>query len=134
MLVLKANRSHIYPIKDFLSRKENSSRKKNLCLGTSKLSIFSFNFIFLCRGPFITALGKTWCPNHFVCSMDSCRQSLQDVGFVEEKSKEIKMGKLWSRCIFHNQVSSIVRSVMVATWLQTARSAGEKSSGWVKNL
>jgi len=39
------------------------------------------------RGPFITALGKTWCPNHFVCSMDSCRQSLQDVGFVEEKSQ-----------------------------------------------
>jgi len=39
------------------------------------------------RGPFITALGKTWCPNHFVCSMDSCKQSLQDVGFVEEKSQ-----------------------------------------------
>jgi len=39
------------------------------------------------RGPFITALGKTWCPNHFVCSMDSCRQSLQDVGFVEEKGQ-----------------------------------------------
>eukprot|EP00092_Neocalanus_flemingeri_P004273 GFUD01004593.1.p1 GENE.GFUD01004593.1~~GFUD01004593.1.p1 ORF type:complete len:858 (-),score=130.03 GFUD01004593.1:824-3397(-) len=39
------------------------------------------------RGPFITALGKTWCPSHFVCSMDSCKQSLQDVGFVEEKSQ-----------------------------------------------
>lgn len=39
------------------------------------------------RGPFITALGRTWCPPHFICNMDSCRKSLQDVGFVEEKGK-----------------------------------------------
>jgi len=39
------------------------------------------------RGPFITAMGKTWCPSHFLCSMEQCRQSLQDVGFVEEKGQ-----------------------------------------------
>ncbi|KAJ8943356.1 hypothetical protein NQ318_002589 [Aromia moschata] len=36
------------------------------------------------RGPFITALGKIWCPNHFVCSTPTCRRPLQDLGFVEE--------------------------------------------------
>ena len=40
-----------------------------------------------CRGPFITALGRTWCPPCFICNMDSCRKSLQEVGFVEEKGK-----------------------------------------------
>lgn len=36
------------------------------------------------RGPFITALGKIWCPNHFICTTPSCRRPLQDLGFVEE--------------------------------------------------
>ncbi|XP_050419789.1 PDZ and LIM domain protein Zasp isoform X2 [Adelges cooleyi] len=36
------------------------------------------------RGPFITALGKIWCPEHFVCANDKCRRPLQDIGFVEE--------------------------------------------------
>jgi len=39
------------------------------------------------RGPFITAMGKTWCPGCFLCSMDKCQRSLQEVGFVEEKSQ-----------------------------------------------
>ncbi|KAJ1522864.1 hypothetical protein ONE63_002009 [Megalurothrips usitatus] len=37
------------------------------------------------RGPFITALGKIWCPHHFVCSNGKCARPLQDIGFVEEK-------------------------------------------------
>jgi len=37
------------------------------------------------RGPFITAMGRTWCPAHFLCSMENCRKSLQETGFVEEK-------------------------------------------------
>lgn len=41
----------------------------------------------LFRGPFITALGRTWCPSNFVCNMECCKKSLQDVGFVEEKGK-----------------------------------------------
>ncbi|XP_075169902.1 Z band alternatively spliced PDZ-motif protein 52 isoform X16 [Haematobia irritans] len=37
------------------------------------------------RGPFITALGKIWCPEHFHCTNGNCRRPLQDIGFVEEK-------------------------------------------------
>ncbi|XP_019890156.1 PDZ and LIM domain protein Zasp isoform X3 [Musca domestica] len=37
------------------------------------------------RGPFITALGKIWCPEHFHCVNANCRRPLQDIGFVEEK-------------------------------------------------
>ncbi|KAK5646131.1 hypothetical protein RI129_004595 [Pyrocoelia pectoralis] len=36
------------------------------------------------RGPFITALGKIWCPDHFICATPSCRRPLHDLGFVEE--------------------------------------------------
>ncbi|KPJ11303.1 PDZ and LIM domain protein Zasp [Papilio machaon] len=36
------------------------------------------------RGPFITALGRIWCPEHFVCVNATCRRPLQDIGFVEE--------------------------------------------------
>nr|XP_014286610.1 PDZ and LIM domain protein Zasp isoform X2 [Halyomorpha halys] len=36
------------------------------------------------RGPFITALGKIWCPEHFVCVNAKCSRPLQDIGFVEE--------------------------------------------------
>ncbi|KAL1491447.1 hypothetical protein ABEB36_012045 [Hypothenemus hampei] len=39
------------------------------------------------RGPFITALGKIWCPQHFVCATGSCRRPLQDLGFVEENGQ-----------------------------------------------
>ncbi|XP_022241983.1 PDZ and LIM domain protein Zasp-like [Limulus polyphemus] len=39
------------------------------------------------RGPFIIAMGKTWCPDHFHCSNAQCRRPLQDVGFVEEQSQ-----------------------------------------------
>nr|XP_023013498.1 PDZ and LIM domain protein Zasp isoform X5 [Leptinotarsa decemlineata] len=41
----------------------------------------------IARGPFITALGKIWCPNHFICATPSCRRPLQDLGFVEEKGQ-----------------------------------------------
>ncbi|XP_013774395.1 PDZ and LIM domain protein Zasp-like isoform X7 [Limulus polyphemus] len=39
------------------------------------------------RGPFVTALGKTWCPEHFHCSNAQCHRHLQDVGFVEEQGQ-----------------------------------------------
>ncbi|XP_015437675.1 PREDICTED: PDZ and LIM domain protein Zasp isoform X5 [Dufourea novaeangliae] len=39
------------------------------------------------RGPFITALGQIWCPEHFVCVNTQCRRPLQDIGFVEEKGQ-----------------------------------------------
>lgn len=40
-----------------------------------------------CRGPFIVALGKTWCPDHFLCKNNQCRRPLADVGFVEEQGQ-----------------------------------------------
>ncbi|XP_068630669.1 LIM domain-binding protein 3-like isoform X5 [Battus philenor] len=39
------------------------------------------------RGPFITALGRIWCPEHFVCVNATCRRQLQDIGFVEENGQ-----------------------------------------------
>ena len=39
------------------------------------------------RGPFISAVGKIWCPNHFICANQSCGTSLLEVGFVEENGK-----------------------------------------------
>ncbi|XP_032783622.2 PDZ and LIM domain protein Zasp isoform X5 [Daphnia magna] len=39
------------------------------------------------RGKFVTALGQTWCPNHFSCAMPDCKRELHDIGFVEEKKQ-----------------------------------------------
>ncbi|XP_045764790.1 PDZ and LIM domain protein Zasp isoform X2 [Maniola jurtina] len=39
------------------------------------------------RGPFITALGRIWCPEHFICVNATCRRQLQDIGFVEENGQ-----------------------------------------------
>lgn len=39
------------------------------------------------RGPFVTALGKTWCAEHFHCVNPQCRRPLQDIGFVEEQGQ-----------------------------------------------
>ncbi|XP_012272683.1 PDZ and LIM domain protein Zasp isoform X8 [Orussus abietinus] len=39
------------------------------------------------RGPFITALGQIWCPDHFICVNSQCRRPLHEIGFVEEKGQ-----------------------------------------------
>lgn len=36
------------------------------------------------RGPFVVAMGKTWCPDHFICANPRCGRKLVDIGFVEE--------------------------------------------------
>ncbi|KAJ7392147.1 LIM domain-binding protein 3 [Desmophyllum pertusum] len=36
-------------------------------------------------GPFVSAIGKAWHPQHFVC--DGCGESLQNQGFIEEGGK-----------------------------------------------
>ncbi|KAK7507203.1 hypothetical protein BaRGS_00001138 [Batillaria attramentaria] len=36
------------------------------------------------RGPFVTALGNCWCPDHFVCANPQCGTKLIDIGFVED--------------------------------------------------
>jgi len=41
----------------------------------------------LVRGPFISAIGKVFCPSHFVCQHPSCGLSLETCGFVEEDGK-----------------------------------------------
>ncbi|KAL0266465.1 UNVERIFIED_CONTAM: hypothetical protein PYX00_008988 [Menopon gallinae] len=41
------------------------------------------------RGPFISALGKIWCPEHFVCNNQQCRRPLADIGFVEEEGHKL---------------------------------------------
>ncbi|XP_031618532.1 PDZ and LIM domain protein Zasp isoform X5 [Contarinia nasturtii] len=54
-------------------------------LKDGKHPVCSVCHIKITRGPFITALGRIWCPEHFVCVNGSCRRPLQDIGFVEEK-------------------------------------------------
>ena len=41
----------------------------------------------LLRGPFVVALDKTWCPDHFLCANPQCGVQLVDVGFVEENGQ-----------------------------------------------
>lgn len=36
------------------------------------------------RGPFISAIGKVWCPQHFKCDYPDCGVNLFELGFVEE--------------------------------------------------
>ena len=37
------------------------------------------------RGPFVSAMDKTWCPGCFVCANPNCACPLIDIGFVEEE-------------------------------------------------
>lgn len=54
----------------------------NLIAETSSNPDYAFA---LHRGPFITALGRIWCPDHFICHNGNCKRPLADIGFVEEK-------------------------------------------------
>lgn len=36
------------------------------------------------RGPFVLAMSKSWCPDHFICANPNCGVKLFDIGFVEE--------------------------------------------------
>ncbi|CAH1793545.1 unnamed protein product [Owenia fusiformis] len=69
------------------------------------------------RGPFILALGKSWCPNHFTCANTGCGMSLVDIGFVEENGQlycEQDYAKYFApRC--HKCSSAIVGECVKAT-------------------
>lgn len=39
------------------------------------------------RGPYVLAINKIWCPEHFVCSNATCQKPLSNTGFVEEGGK-----------------------------------------------
>lgn len=45
---------------------------------------FAVSFICFSSGPFVLALNKTWCPDHFICATPNCNRKLLDIGFVEE--------------------------------------------------
>lgn len=43
------------------------------------------DMIYLHRGPYIAAIGRSYCVDHFTCS--NCSINLVDCGFVEENGK-----------------------------------------------
>jgi hypothetical protein len=45
---------------------------------------FDINCLLFYRGPFVVAMGKSWCPDHFICANPRCGEKLIDIGFVEE--------------------------------------------------
>lgn len=50
------------------------------------MNILTNNFLSIYHsGPFVSAIGKTWHPDHFCCS--SCNTSLQNQAFVEENNQ-----------------------------------------------
>lgn len=38
------------------------------------------------RGPFVLAMNRSWCPDHFVCSTPSCHRPLLEIGFIEHNN------------------------------------------------
>ncbi|KAG8187776.1 hypothetical protein JTE90_018775 [Oedothorax gibbosus] len=57
------------------------------------------------RGPFVVALGKSWCPDHFLCANNRCQTSLVNIGFVEDRGQlycencyEIHLAPTCSKC------------------------------------
>lgn len=67
------------------------------------------------RGPYVSALGKIWHPEHFVCT--KCTKTLQNCGFIEEKGKrfcqscyETHFARECKKCfkrIFGNSVAAL---------------------------
>ncbi|CAL1269543.1 unnamed protein product [Larinioides sclopetarius] len=58
------------------------------------------------RGPFVVALGKSWCPEHFVCANNRCQTSLVNIGFVEDRGQlycencyEVHLAPTCSKCM-----------------------------------
>lgn len=37
------------------------------------------------RGPLVKVLGKTWCPEHFICQYNGCGRNLVHIGFHEKE-------------------------------------------------
>lgn len=67
------------------------------------------------KGPYVSALGKTWHPECFVCS--KCNKTLQNCGFIEEKGRrycqdcyETHFARMCRKCgkrIFGNSVAAL---------------------------
>ncbi|XP_078489557.1 PDZ and LIM domain protein 7-like [Ciona intestinalis] len=44
------------------------------------------------RGPYLTAQGKNWHPDEFICASQNCGRPLQNCGFIEEKGQRYCAG------------------------------------------
>eukprot|EP00794_Sanderia_malayensis_P016682 gene16682-18376_t len=82
------------------------------------------------KGPFVSAIGKTWHPEHFCC--DSCKKSLQNQGFVEEADKlycEQCFNRYFApKCAScgHAIIGVNGRGTMLCNYCTTVRSTGEE--------
>ncbi|XP_022648795.1 PDZ and LIM domain protein Zasp-like isoform X2 [Varroa destructor] len=76
------------------------------------------------RGPFVSAIGKSWCPAHFMCANATCRRDLMDCGFVEERNQlycetcfENYMAPSCSKC--HQRIKGDCLKAMDRPWHPT---------------
>ena len=93
--------------------------------------MFQIAQLYFFRGPFITAMGKTWCPAHFTCSQATCQRSLQEVGFVEEKGMNFTAQSFILELSqpFSLQATFTVKIAMANTWHRFVKSVARKSLG-----
>ncbi|CAG2166366.1 unnamed protein product [Oppiella nova] len=73
------------------------------------------------RGPFIVALNKTWCPQHFTCANHQCSRPLEDIGFVEEQGKlycetcyEAYLAPICAKC--HHRIKGDCLTALEKQW------------------
>lgn len=73
------------------------------------------------RGPFVTAIGKTWCPDHFLCANNKCRRPLAEIGFVEDQGQlycescyETYLAPLCAKC--HTRIKGDCLNALDKQW------------------
>lgn len=72
------------------------------------------------RGPFVVALDRTWCPEHFTC--DKCGRNMVDMGFIETTNGQVVceddyarfMAPRCSRC--NQSIVGTIVTAMEQTW------------------
>ncbi|PRD28499.1 UNVERIFIED_CONTAM: Zasp52 [Trichonephila clavipes] len=77
--------THAYP--KYNSRQIIRATSEVKSLTYPKKTSLRGNLRFVIRGPFIIALNRTWCPDHFHCNNLHCKTPLLDIGFVEEQGQ-----------------------------------------------
>uniref|UniRef100_H2YS36 Uncharacterized protein n=1 Tax=Ciona savignyi TaxID=51511 RepID=H2YS36_CIOSA len=73
------------------------------------------------RGPYLTAQGKNWHPDEFVCASPNCGRPLQNVGFIEEKGQrycsdcyEKYFAHSCAKC--HKKIVGVMMHALNQTW------------------
>ena len=73
------------------SNRQSSTISRSHCadvvVNPALINDFINELNYVSRGPFVAALDKTWCPDHFTCSNPQCQCALIGVGFVEEEGQ-----------------------------------------------